>query len=65
MPANRPEPKEPLQILAEGAVVAAGMALTVLLLMRGKVLVALLMVLLFAGILVRLKRAWQRRRATR
>ncbi|MFA9439514.1 hypothetical protein ACDA63_07740 [Uliginosibacterium sp. sgz301328] len=65
MPANRPEPKEPLQILAEGAVVAAGMALTVLLLMRGKVLVALLMALLFAGILVRLKRAWQRRRATR
>ncbi|MGC3964060.1 MAG: hypothetical protein QM803_12230 [Rhodocyclaceae bacterium] len=65
MPANKPEPKEPLQILAEGAVVAAGMALTVLLLMRGKVLVALLLALLFAGILVRLKRAWQRRRTTR
>ncbi|MFT4174866.1 MAG: hypothetical protein QM639_20015 [Rhodocyclaceae bacterium] len=65
MPA-RDHAKTPLQRLIECAVVAGGMALSVLLLMRGKVLIALLLAALSLGVITRLGRAWRRlRRPTR
>jgi hypothetical protein len=61
MPA-RDNAKTPLLRLVECAAVAGGMALTVLLLMRGKVLAALLLGALCLGVFTRLARAWQRLR---